>query len=100
MTFPSSQTLSENAVRKRQDDAKMAELQAKLKKLKEQVGGGAEGGEEDSKEEVDDLLSSLQSAPLSDKTARLIGGCGDRMLRVKVVGLINYRQRLIDYCRI
>lgn len=51
----------------------MAELQAKLKKLKEQVGGGSEGGDEECKEEADDLLSALPSAPLSDKTARLIG---------------------------
>ena len=52
----------------------MAELQAKLKKLREQIGGGTEGGEEEGKEEVDDL-SSLPTAPLSDKSARLIGGC-------------------------
>ncbi|KAG0723510.1 Ecto-NOX disulfide-thiol exchanger 1 [Chionoecetes opilio] len=67
------QTLSENAVRKRQDDAKTAELHAKVKKLKEQVGTGTEGGEEEAKEEADDLLSSLSTGPLSDKTARLIG---------------------------
>lgn len=93
MTILSSQTLSENAVRKRQDDAKMAELQAKLKKLREQVGGGTEGGEEDNKEEVDDLLSSLQSAPLSDKTARLLGGCGEVMLRNEMVGLSPHKLR-------
>lgn len=65
------QTLSENAVRKRQDDAKMAELQAKLKKLREQAGGNGEG-EEDCKDETEDLLS-ISTAPLTDKTAQLIG---------------------------
>lgn len=57
----------------------MAELQAKMKKLKEQIGGGSEGGEEEGKEEVDDLLSSLPSAPLSDKNARLIGKRRERV---------------------
>ena len=46
----------------------MAELQAKLKKLKEQVGFA--DGDDDCKEESDELSVST---PLSDKTARLIG---------------------------
>lgn len=62
------QTLSENAARKRQDDAKMSELQSKVKKLREQ--SGFTDGDDDCKEESDDLSAS---APLSDKTARLIG---------------------------
>lgn len=65
------QTLSENAIRKRQDDAKLAELRAKLKKAREQAGTSAEG-EEDNKDEVEDL-SSISSAPVTDKAARLIG---------------------------
>ena len=67
-------------MRKRQDDAKMAEIQAKMKKLREQVGGGSEGGDEEGKEEVDDLLSSLPTAPLTDKSARLIGGCSEKIV--------------------
>lgn len=64
--------MSENAVRKRQDDAKMAEMQAKLKKLRELHGAGCEGGEDDNRDEGDDL-APLPPPPLSDKTARLIG---------------------------
>lgn len=50
----------------------MAEMQAKLKKLRELHGSGCEGGEDDNRDEGDDL-APLPPPPLSDKTARLIG---------------------------